>query len=75
MDSVCKIRLAVTQMTEKSQRSTGKLLQDLKKILGRPGGRAVKSSCSAAAVQGVTGSDPGRTHGTARQATLRWCPT
>ena len=27
------------------------------------------------AAQGFTGSDPGRGHGTARQATLRRCPT
>ena len=39
---------------------------------GRLRGRVVKFARSDAAVQG---SDPGRGHGTARQATLRWRPT
>lgn len=46
---------------------------DLKEMSrGRPRGRVVKFAHSAAAAQG---SDPGRGHGTARQATLRWRPT
>ena len=44
-------------------------------ILGRLCGLEVKFSCSALAAQGFTGSDPGRGHGTARQAMLRGCPT
>ena len=39
---------------------------------GRLRGRVVKFACSAAAAQG---SDPGRGHGTAHQATLRQHPT
>ena len=39
---------------------------------GRPRGWVVKFVCSAAMAQG---SDPGRGHGTARQATLRQRPT
>ena len=42
---------------------------------GRPCGRVVKFANSTAAAQGFTGSDPGRRHGTARQATLRQRPT
>ena len=39
---------------------------------GRLRGRVVKFTRSAAVAQG---SDPGRGHGTARQAMLRWHPT
>ena len=42
---------------------------------GRPHGRVVKSACSAVVAQGFAGSDPGRGHGTACQATLRQRPT
>ena len=43
-----------------------------KKAWGRLHGRVVKFAHSTAAAQG---SDPGRGHGTARQATLRGRPT
>ena len=42
---------------------------------GWPHGRVVKFMHSASAAQGFSGSDPGLEHGTARQATLRQCPT
>ena len=42
---------------------------------GRPRGQVVKFSHSTAAAQGFAGSDPGRRHGTACQAMLRWRPT
>ena len=46
-----------------------------KRFRGRPHGQVVKFACSAVAAQGFADSDPGRGHGTAHQATLRWCPT
>ena len=42
---------------------------------GRPPGRVVRFARSTSAAQGFAGSDPGRGHGTARQAMLRWRPT
>ena len=38
-------------------------------------GRVVKFTRSTVAAQGFAGSDPGRGHGTAHQAMLRWRPT
>ena len=40
----------------------------------RPRGQVVKFSPSTSAAQGFPGLDPGRGHGTTRQATLRWRP-
>src|SRR3712207_1717504 len=42
---------------------------------GRPCGRVVGFTSSALAAQGFAGSDPGRGHGTAHEAMLRWRPT
>ena len=42
---------------------------------GQPRGRVVKFACSAVVAQGFAGLDPGRGHGTTRQATLRQRPT
>ena len=51
-------------------------MEKLKKSLrGRACGRVVKFACSASAAQGFAGLDPGRGHGTAHQAMLRWRPT
>ena len=47
----------------------------IKIFRGWPRGRVVKFACSALAAQGFAGSDPGRGHGTTRQAMLRWHPT
>ena len=47
----------------------------LKFSWGQPQGRVVKFTRSAAVAQGFTSLDPGRGHSTARQATLRQCPT
>ena len=53
-----------------------RFIHEQNKFLGaRPRGRVVKLAHSAAAAQGFSGSDPGGGHGTAHQATLRWCPT
>ena len=41
---------------------------------GRPHGSVVRFACSTSVAHDFTGSDPGRRHGTARQAMLRWCP-
>ena len=41
----------------------------------QPCGRVVKFARSAWAAQGFIGLDPGRGHGTAHQAMLRWHPT
>ena len=46
-----------------------------KSFRARPQGQVVKFVCSTAAAQGFTGSNPGRGHGTAHQATLRRRPT
>ena len=42
---------------------------------GWPHGRVVKFLRSTAVAQCFVGSNPGRGHGTAHQATLRRCPT
>ena len=42
---------------------------------GRPCGRVVKFVRSTVVAQGFAGSDPGRGHGTAHQATLSRRPT
>ena len=47
----------------------------IEKCGGWPRGRVVKFMHSALAAQGFTGSNPGRGHGTAHQATLRRRPT
>ena len=47
----------------------------ISKNWGQPHGRVVNFTRSAAVAQGFAGSDPGRGHGTAYQATLRRCPT
>ena len=55
-----------------------KVKQKLKlkaELWGRPGGPVVKFAHFAWAAQGFTGLDPGRRHGTARQAMLRRRPT
>ena len=49
--------------------------KNLKTSRGRPRGHVIKFARSTAAAQGFPGSDPGRGHGTARPATLRWRPT
>ena len=41
----------------------------------RPCGQVVEFARSTSAAQGFTGSDPGRGHGTAHRAMLRWHPT
>ena len=45
------------------------------KIGGQPHGQVVKFMGSALAAQSFAGSDPGRGHGTSRQATLKQHPT
>ena len=42
---------------------------------GRARGQVVKFMHSTSAAQGFAGSDPGRRHGPAHQAMLRWRPT
>ena len=42
---------------------------------GRPRGRVVEFARSASSAQSFASSDPGRGHGTAHQAMLRWRPT
>ena len=42
---------------------------------GRPRGGVVKFMRLASVAQGLAGLDPGRGHGTAHQAKLRWRPT
>ena len=42
---------------------------------GRPHGPVVKFARSTLTARGFAGLHPGRRHGTARQATLRWRPT
>ena len=42
---------------------------------GWPRGQVVGFACSASAVQGITGSDPGCRSRTADEAMLRWHPT
>ena len=42
---------------------------------GQPRGRVVKFRRSTSVAQGFTSLDPGRRHGTAHQAMLRWRPT
>ena len=51
---------------------TGSLVVKIRALRGRLRGQVVKFSHSTAAAQG---SDPGRRHGTAREATLRRRPT
>ena len=69
--------------TQKSKTAAGQTYaKKMKKLMGRGEkkervrgrfhGRVVKFARSAEAAQG---SDSGRGHGTARQATLRWRPT
>ena len=49
--------------------------RSIKKISwGQPRGWVVKFMHSTSAAQAFTSSDPGRGHGTAPQAMLRWCP-
>ena len=38
-------------------------------------GQVIKFAHSTLVALGFAGSDPGRRHGTTRQAMLRWCPT
>ena len=47
----------------------------IEKFLGQPCGRGVRFARSTSVAQGFEGSDPGRGHGTAHQAMLRWRPT